>query len=127
MRTAALLFPLLVALMTSSPAHACQDCDQEGVALHPSPVEAAQVLSVQITEAGIVPRELKVKAGVPVKLRVSRLTEKHCAASFAVRGYTIEVSLPLGQTLEIEFTVAKKGKVTFGCGKRPTAGTLLVE
>jgi plastocyanin domain-containing protein len=106
-------------------AFACDDCLEDEV---PAPrVQApVQSLELELTDSGFAPRELKVKAGVPLRLKVTLKSDKACAgAGFLVRGHTVAIPLPVRQAVEVELTLEKKGRVAVSCGK--ATGALLVD
>lgn len=111
--------------LVGSAALACEECDDDEGQVHAA--APAQTFDLQITMAGFVPKEIRVKAGVPVRLRVTRRVETKCATDFAVQALTVKIPLPLELTVEVEFTPTKKGKVTFTCAVDKVAGTLVVQ
>ena len=122
LRTARLA--LLVAVLPAGVAWACAECEQDDAPPPAKPVPT-QTAEVKITEGGIEPRALKVKAGVLLRLKVTRLTQRACTAGFSVQGDTDAIELPVGVAVEIELTHANRGRVALGCGK--ARGTLIAE
>src|SRR5512138_2362694 len=58
--------------------------------LFATPVHAAakeQVVNLEVTKEGFVPAEVKVKAGQPVKLVVTRKTEVTCATEIVMKDF----------------------------------------
>ncbi len=88
---------------------------------------AAQVVAIDVTGEGFVPARAAVKAGQPVKLVVTRKTDRTCATEIVLKQYGISRSLPLNQAVEVTFTPAKAGPIRYACGMDMVAGTLTAE
>jgi plastocyanin domain-containing protein len=86
-----------------------------------------QVFTVEVTQEGFVPAEIKVKAGKPVKLVVTRKIDRTCATEIVIKDFGINKTLPLNQPVEVTFTPSKPGKHRFACGMDMIAGVILVE
>jgi plastocyanin domain-containing protein len=98
----------------------------------PKPVEAAKPadsrISMAVTDEGFVPANVKVKAGVPVTLVITRKTDETCATEILIDGTDIKTPLPLNQPVEVAWTPTKPGAVKFGCAMdKMIGGVLLVE
>ncbi len=94
----------------------------------PVPAKAAlQVVEVAVTKAGFVPAEIRVKAGQPVKLMVTRKIEKTCAKDIVIKDYNVNQPLPLNQTVEVVFTPGKPGTARFACAMDMIAGVIIAE
>ena len=87
----------------------------------------AQVVEIAVTGQGFVPAAVKVKAGIPVKLVVTRKTERTCATEIVIKDYGVNQPLPLNQAVEVTFTPKKPGAVRYACGMDMIAGVLTVE
>ena len=113
----------LVAGLVAGEALACDECleDEAPPAQRAKPVQAAELV---ITDAGLRPSVLRVKAGVPLRLKITRTSQKRCATDFSVEGLTVPIGLPHGQAIELELTVDKPGSVRLRCGKA-VSGTLV--
>ena len=88
---------------------------------------AAQVVEIAVTGQGFVPAAAKVKAGLPVKLVVTRKTERTCATEIVIKEYGVNRPLPIGEAVEVSFTPKKAGPVRYSCGMDMIAGVLTVE
>lgn len=88
---------------------------------------AAQVVAIDVTGEGFVPTRAAVKAGQPVKLVVTRKTDRTCATEIVLKEYGISRPLPLNQAVEVTFTPAKAGPIRYACGMDMVAGTLTAE
>jgi plastocyanin domain-containing protein len=86
-----------------------------------------QVVGITVTSEGFVPAEVKVKAGQPVKLVVTREVERTCATDIVIKDFGIQKALPLHQAVEVDFTPAKTGKVRYACAMDMIAGAIVVE
>lgn len=100
-----------------------------------TPVEAPKTagptgtrIPMEVTGDGFVPSNVKVKAGEPVTLVVTRKTDETCATELLIEGTDINTPLPLNKPVEIAWTPAKAGSVKFGCAMdKMIGGVLLVE
>jgi plastocyanin domain-containing protein len=86
-----------------------------------------QMFAIEVTKDGFVPAEIKVKAGKPVKLVVTRKVERTCATEIVIKDQGINKPLPLNQPVEVTFTPSKAGKLRYACGMDMIAGVILVE
>lgn len=92
--------------------------------------EAAKprVIELTVTQAGFKPSPITVKAGEPLKLIVTRTTDKTCGTEIVIPGYDIEKKLPLNEPVTVEFTPTKAGKLKYGCAMgQMVSGVLMVE
>jgi plastocyanin domain-containing protein len=86
------------------------------------------VVTLSVTENGFEPDRVRVKGGEPVKLVVTRKTDKTCATELVLPQHDINQKLPLGEPVEIAFTPEKSGELKYGCGMdQMISGVLLVE
>jgi plastocyanin domain-containing protein len=88
---------------------------------------AAQVVEIAVTGKGFEPAAVTVKAGRPVKLVVTRKTERTCATEIVIKDYGVNQPLPLDKPVEVTFTPKKAGPVRYACGMDMIAGVLNVE
>lgn len=86
-----------------------------------------QVVEIAVTGQGFVPAAVKVKAGRPVKLVVTRKTERTCAKEIVIKDYGVSQPLPLDRAVEVMVTPKKPGSVRYACGMDMIAGVLTVE
>lgn len=99
----------------------------------PAPAAAAAATSpttiaMEVTDEGFIPANVKLKAGQPVILVVTRKTDETCAKDLVIEGTDIKRALPLGKPVEIAWTPTTAGKVKFGCAMdMMVGGVLLVE
>jgi plastocyanin domain-containing protein len=90
-------------------------------------VPQEQVVTIEVTDEGFVPAQVKVKADRPVKLVVTRKTARTCAKEIVIKDFGINKPLPLNQPVEIEFTPTKKGQLRYACAMDMIAGLIIVE
>ena len=86
-----------------------------------------QVVTIEVTGEGFVPARVKVKANQPVKLVVTRKSDRTCATEIVIKDFGINKPLPLNQPVEITFTPTKPGKVRYACAMDMIAGVIVVE
>ena len=107
---------ILAFALALSPATALADAKQ------PRRIELA------ITEKGFEPSPVKVKAGQPLTLVVTRKTEKTCATEVVIDEAGINTPLPLNEPVKIAFVPKKTGELKYGCAMdKMISGVLLVE
>jgi len=86
-----------------------------------------QVVTMEVTGEGFVPAQVKVKANQPVKLVVTRKTDRTCATEIVIKDFGIKKALPLNQPVEITFTPTKTGQLRYACGMDMITGVITVE
>ncbi|MFH0900247.1 MAG: cupredoxin domain-containing protein [Pseudomonadota bacterium] len=86
-----------------------------------------QVIAMAVTSDGFVPAEVKVKAGLPVKLVVTRQVERTCATAIVIKDFGVNKLLPLNKAVEVELTPIEPGKARYACAMDMIAGVLVVE
>jgi plastocyanin domain-containing protein len=86
-----------------------------------------QVVPIEVTSAGFVPAQIKTKAMQPIKLVVTRTTDRTCVKKIVIKDFGIDKPLPLNQSVEIRLTPSKPGQVRYACGMNMVAGVITVE
>ncbi|HJX55145.1 MAG TPA: cupredoxin domain-containing protein [Polyangia bacterium] len=86
-----------------------------------------QQIEMSVTEEGFVPAQVKVKAGQPVKLIVTRKTARTCAKEIVIKAFGINQPLPFNQPVEVTFTPTKAGSFRYACAMDMIAGVIVVE
>jgi plastocyanin domain-containing protein len=127
------LLPLVIAC--SKPAEEKKAAPEPAPAPAPAAPSSAtvsadgkQTVELAVTDNGFEPTPVKVKAGQPVELRITRKTEKTCATDIVVKEHDINQKLPLNETVVVSFTPTKTGELKYGCAMdQMIAGVLLVE
>jgi plastocyanin domain-containing protein len=90
----------------------------------PPPV---RTIEMQVTKAGFVPDKLQVKKGQPLKLVITRTTERTCATEIVIKELGINQPLPLNKAVTVQFTPAKAGTLRYACAMDMIAGTIVVQ
>jgi len=140
MKTLLLAVPAALALaLVPARSNAC-DCGKGGAdhaqsATSPAgpaqaaaaPVKGAQVVKVSVTDDGFVPESIKVKAGQPVTLEVTRTTDRTCATEIVMKDFGVNQKLPLDKMVAVTVTPKAKGSFRFACGMDMIAGNLVAE
>jgi plastocyanin domain-containing protein len=85
-----------------------------------------QTATVEVTDKGFEPANLKLKAGVPAKVTFVRKTDATCAKEVVIKEYKINRKLPVNEPVTVEFT-PRKGEFTFAYGMDMIKGKLIVE
>ena len=83
-------------------------------------------VTIMVTEKGFEPATGTVPVGKPVTLVVTRTTAKTCATELVMPAQGINQPLPLGQAVEIVFTPAKTGELTYACAMDMFKGKVIV-
>ena len=121
------LLPVMLACSKSPPPPAAAPAAPAAPA-EAKAVDGKQTVELTVTENGFEPTPVKVKAGQPVELRITRKTEKTCATDIVVKDHDIKQALPLNETVAVTFTPTKSGELKYGCAMdQMVAGVLLVE
>ncbi len=81
-------------------------------------------VTITVTEKGFEPQVVKVSAGKPVTLVVTRSTTKTCATEVVMAEYGINRPLPLGEAVEITFTPKAAGEIHYACAMDMYKGTI---
>jgi plastocyanin domain-containing protein len=88
----------------------------------------AQVVEMAVTDSGFfLTKPVNVKAGQPVKLVVTRKTNRTCATELLLQDYGIKQPLPLNETVEVTFTPEKAGPIRYSCGMGMTGAALVAQ
>ena len=85
-----------------------------------------QKIAIAVTSNGFEPATIKVKAGEPVRLVVTRKVERTCATAIVLKDFGIQRSLPLNKPVDVRFTPKKAGSVRYACAMDMIAGQLIV-
>jgi plastocyanin domain-containing protein len=89
---------------------------------------APRTVEISVTENGFEPTPISVKKGEPLKLVITRKTDKTCAKSVVFDEPKLKKALPLNEPVEITFTPSKTGELKYGCAMgKMVEGVLKVE
>ena len=97
-----------------------------GCGSQPRDTGQPQRVNLKVTEKGFVPAVVKVHSGSAVTLSVTRVTTRTCATELVLKEYGINQPLPLNEEVEITFTPAKTGDLTYACAMDMYRGTIRV-
>jgi plastocyanin domain-containing protein len=100
---------------TSTPAGAAPAANRE------------QRVVVTVTKNGFESAAVRLKAGRPVRLVVTRTVERTCATEIVLKQHGISKPLPLNKPVEVRFTPRKAGTIRYACAMDMIAGELVVE
>ncbi|BDG07913.1 cupredoxin domain-containing protein [Anaeromyxobacter paludicola] len=101
--------------------------DAAGAKLSKSDQAKARTVEITVTKAGFEPAEVRAKAGEPLKLVVTRKTEKTCATEIVMKSEGVNVPLPLDKPQTVFVKPAKPGTIRYACGMDMIAGKIVVE
>jgi len=85
-----------------------------------------QEVSINVVSTGYKASVNTLKAGVPVKLKLTTNGVRSCARAFTIPEYNYFKILPETGTEEIEFTPTKAGKLTYACSMGMYTGSFNV-
>jgi plastocyanin len=85
-----------------------------------------QEVVITVGQYGYTPEKVKVKAGIPVKLRFQKDYPGGCLSYVIMKDFNIQQLLKQGETT-VEFTPKQPGTFTYTCGMGMFAGTIIVE
>jgi len=72
-------------------------------------------VKITVTRNGFEPPTVQARAGVPLTLVVTRITDQTCATELVLPEAGLDVPLPLGQPVTITFTPRTAGKLRYSC------------
>jgi len=87
----------------------------------------AQVVELTVTSKGFEPSVVTVKAGKPVKLVVTRKTERTCATEIVMKDFGVNQPLPFEKPVTVVVTPKGPGQYRYACGMDMIAGVLKVQ
>lgn len=91
-----------------------------------SSVAFAKDYTMTVTEKGYEPSTLKVKAGEPVTLKITRKTNATCAREITVPSQKLKVDLPLDKEVTVKLAALSKGEIKFGCAMDMMIGGVMI-
>lgn len=90
-------------------------------------VHAPRVIPITVDASAFTPARVPVRHGETVILRFTRTAEQTCATDVMVPPAAEKRALPLNTPVDVRFTAAQRGDVTFSCGMNMLKGTIVVE
>ena len=109
------------------PAAAAESPSSPAVARGTTKKDAVQVVELSVTSEGFVPSQVTVKAGKPVKLVVTRRTNRTCATEIVMKDLGVKEQLPLEKPVTVNIPPKAAGNYRYACGMDMIAGVLKVE
>ena len=82
---------------------------------------------VDVTDQGFVPAVVKVPAGRPFTLVMTRRTDQTCATEVAFAGLDRKYVLPLNQPVRILLPARPAGTLSYRCGMDMLGGRITIE
>lgn len=79
-----------------------------------------------VTEKGYEPNNLKVQAGKPVTLKITRKTNATCAREITVPAQKLKVDLPMDKEVTVKLAALSKGEIKFGCAMDMMIGGIMM-
>ena len=91
-------------------------------------MDREKVIEMKVTEQGFEPSRVTVKKGQPVKLVLTRTTDKTCATDIVIDEHNVKAALPLNKPVTVGFTPNKTGELKYGCAmEKMVGGVIFVE
>ncbi len=87
--------------------------------------ERPQRISLAVTESGFVPASLRVIAGRPIELVVTRTTDKTCGTEIVIGDGAERAALPLNTPVTLRIPAMAKGELQISCGMAMLKGTVI--
>jgi plastocyanin domain-containing protein len=85
-----------------------------------------RVIEMSLTDEGLSPADVKLTKGQPVKIAFTRKTDRTCMFDVVIPEAGVKKPVPVGKTVELEFTPAKSGTLKVLCGMGMQFGKLVV-
>lgn len=86
----------------------------------------ADAIKVAIGSSGFQPAQLKVGAGKPIKLAITRDGQPNCGNRIVFSSLGISRELPLGETVFVELPAQAAGELRFTCGMGMYKGAIVI-
>jgi plastocyanin domain-containing protein len=86
-------------------------------------------IDIAVMEDGFSPEAIQIARNEAVTLAFTRQVERTCATEVVLDlgdGRKVEHQLPLGQTVLVEVSFAKTGRLVYGCGMDMITGSITV-
>ncbi|HZH18261.1 MAG TPA: cupredoxin domain-containing protein [Archangium sp.] len=126
-----------LALAVAPPAAACDEHAKNAgtskaapahkTAAAPASKNGVRTVELTVTSKGFEPADVKVKAGHPVRLVVTRKTDKTCAKEIILDDLGINQPLPLDTPVTVEFTPSESGTLRYACAMDHVSGLVTIQ
>ncbi|ATB46280.1 cupredoxin domain-containing protein [Corallococcus macrosporus] len=93
----------------------------------PTVKNGIQTVELAVTTKGFEPANVKVKAGHPVRLVVTRKTDKTCATELVAADLGINQPLPLNTPVTVEFVPSESGTLRYACAMDHISGLVTIQ
>jgi len=97
------------------------------IAAAPVDKNGVRTVELTVTAKGFEPANVKVKAGQPVRLVVTRKTDKTCATEIILEDLGINQPLPLDTPVTVEFTPSESGTLRYACAMDHIRGIVTIQ
>ena len=119
-------------LVAATPADACDEHARQAASkakptIAPVSKNGVRTVEVTVTSKGFEPANVKVKAGHPVRLVVTRKTDKTCATEIILDDLGINQPLPLDTPVTVEFTPSESGTLRYACAMDHISGLVTIQ
>lgn len=88
--------------------------------------DKVRTIEITVTEQGFEPARVKVVNGEPLKLIVTRKTDKTCAKEIEIHDANVRADLPLNTPVTLTFTPTLDGELKYACSMNMVTGVLEV-
>jgi plastocyanin domain-containing protein len=92
----------------------------------PAGKNGVRTVEITVTSKGFEPANVQVKAGHPVRLVVTRRTDKTCAKEIIMDDLGIHQPLPLDTPVTVEFTPSESGTLRYACAMDHISGLVTI-
>ncbi|MCY1024006.1 cupredoxin domain-containing protein [Pyxidicoccus sp. MSG2] len=106
---------------------AARTAPAEKPASAPTVKNGVHTVELAVTSKGFEPANVKVKAGQPVRMVVTRKTDKTCATEIVVADLGINQPLPLDTPVTVEFTPSESGTLRYACAMDHISGLVTIQ
>ncbi|HUP50152.1 MAG TPA: cupredoxin domain-containing protein [Thermoanaerobaculia bacterium] len=121
-----LVLPLACQQKSHAP-HASQAAEPAGAPVAAETSGDVQIADLKISGGEYQPASLSVRAGVPLRLNVTRDDKPGCGEVLSIPSQNIKRDIPLNQVTTIEFTPQQPGAIEFTCGMNMMRGSIVVQ
>jgi plastocyanin domain-containing protein len=88
---------------------------------------AVRQVEIAVNSDGFQPAAIKTKAGEPLRLIVTRTTDRTCAKELVIKDLGIDKPLPLNEAVTVDLTPKKNGQLRYACSMDMVSGVIVVE
>ncbi len=124
---------VLAALLSAAPACAAEKPAVPPPASAPAAAQpasapaAGRTVEIKVTEAGFQPSVVKARAGQPLTLVFTRVTDRTCVTAIDIPDENVKAfHLPLGRPVSLTITPARAGVEAFHCSAMGMGGGKIV-